>query len=64
MNFHKTFFEIQQKNEAKKNYVSFTPCPPSGIVLMMSESPGSIIDNVLTLKYLPQAVPKALLSPE
>ena len=31
---------------------------------MMSESPGSTMDNVLTLKYFPQAVPRATLSPE
>lgn len=45
------------------DYVSFGNCP-SGIVRMISESPGSMIDNVLTLKYLPQAVPRELLSPE
>lgn len=35
----------------------------SGNVRMMSESPGSVIDNVQTRKYLPQAVPNSILLP-
>lgn len=35
-----------------------------GIVLMISESPGSVIDKVATLKYLPHAVPNSMLLPE
>lgn len=35
-----------------------------GMVLMISESPGSVIDNVATLKYLPHAVPNSMLLPE
>ena len=35
----------------------------SGMVLMMSESPGSVMERVHTLKYLPQAVPSSLLLP-
>ena len=34
-----------------------------GIDLMMSESPGSVIDSVQTRKYLPQAVPSSMLFP-
>lgn len=36
----------------------------SGIDLIISESPGSVIDSVHTLKYLPQAVPSSILFPE
>jgi hypothetical protein len=35
-----------------------------GMVLIISESPGSVIDKVATLKYLPQAVPNSMLLPE
>ncbi len=36
----------------------------SGMDLMMSESPGSVMERVQTLKYFPQAVPSSLLLPE
>ena len=35
-----------------------------GIDLMMSESPGSVMLNTETRKYLPQAVPNSMLFPE
>lgn len=35
-----------------------------GMVLIISESPGSVMDNVATLKYLPHAVPNSMLLPE
>ena len=41
---------------------SFLP-ESAGTVRMMSESPGSIMERVLTRKYLPQAVPSDTLSP-
>ncbi len=41
---------------------SFLP-ESAGTVRMMSESPGSMMERVLTRKYLPQAVPSDTLSP-
>lgn len=44
----------------KLNYA----CPSvAGIVLIMSESPGSVIDMAQTLKYFPHAVPNSTLLP-
>ena len=37
--------------------------PSVGMDLMMSESPGSVMDRQPTLKYLPQAVPRSMLVP-
>lgn len=34
----------------------------ASVVLMMSESPGSVMASTLTRKYLPQAVPRSTLS--
>lgn len=48
------------KTAQKKVGFVYSPC----ICLTMSESPGSVIDRQLTLKYLPQAVPKSMLVPE
>ena len=39
-------------------------CWSKGTDRMISESPGSMMERVLTRKYLPQAVPRATLSPE
>ena len=36
---------------------------PWGMDLMMSESPGSVMERVHTLKYFPQAVPNSMLFP-
>lgn len=42
--------------------VHFSPSA-AGIVLIISESPGSVMDMAQTLKYLPQAVPNSTLFP-
>jgi len=52
---------VQHNNQSSQ--LSFA-CWSEGTDLMISESPGSMIDSVLTLKYFPQAVPKSTLSPE
>ena len=41
-----------------------THWPSEGMLLMMSESPGSVMDREQTRKYLPQAVPNSMLLPE
>lgn len=39
------------------------PCVSGNWRIMISESPGSVIDNVHTRKYLPHAVPNSMLFP-
>ena len=54
------------KNQQVQAEIDHCPCPPSlaGMDLMMSESPGSVMERVQTRKYLPQAVPSSMLLPE
>ena len=53
-------WHFAEREQKLKIYAS-TVAP--GMVRIISESPGSVMERVQTLKYFPQAVPSSLLSP-
>ena len=63
LTFPAQFYLISVDMKMKKQQVNPLYASPWGMDLMMSESPGSVMERLQTRKHLPQAVPNSMLLP-